>query len=398
VKVKVGTTGIPLRSFQDPRYSSLPMLRRFNLLHKLALGLLIPALLLVSAEIGLRLLARLAPPSAGLYDGYEETLVEIGGFEDTSRLFEPDPELFWRLRKGVRSLHWEPPLWLDNRSNSLGFRDPERSLSRQDPCLRILCIGDSCTYGSGVRLADSYPQQLEALLAERFHDRLVEVFNAGVPGSSSDQGAVFLEQRAAEIQPDLVLIALGINDARHWDLGHHHERGHGLCRTDRDNRQLLQHPYLALDRKLSRSHLYRGLRRLIGPSSLPTGEAAADDAGQVRVPDSQYRDNLLRMAAACRNLGATPVFLLWPIKGQLFQVIHQEGLQEETHYQRSLIEVAAKQQVLLVHLIEALRDEVEPPLYVDSVHMNAAGCREVALRVALALYRNELLPPPPTPR
>ena len=49
--------------------------------------------------------------------------------------------------------------------NSLGYRDFEYSLERPNNTFRILMLGDSMTFGSGIdKISDTYPKQLEVLL------------------------------------------------------------------------------------------------------------------------------------------------------------------------------------------------------------------------------------------
>lgn len=373
------------------------MLKPRGFRHKLALALLVPLVLLGTAEGLLRLAVGLAPPDSSMFRSYEQTLVEMGGFADTGRLFEADAELFWRLRRNVHSLPWLPPLWLDNRTNSWGFRDLERDLERDPSSLRILCVGDSCTYGSGVRLADSYPQQLEALLAPQYPGRCVEIWNTGVPGYSSDQAVVFLRRSGRRIAADLVIVAVGLNDARHWDLRNHRERGHAACLTDREHREQLGRPLARLDRLLCRLQLYVALRGLLqkGPDDVEAPVPGADAAGgSVRVPLHEYRENLDALARECEELAVPLVLLSWPIRDQVQPRGDAAPYADETPYQVALQEFAAARGILRVDLVAALRGS-EADLYVDSVHLNAAGCEKVALQIALALHSAGELPERP---
>src|SRR5687767_7652500 len=70
--------------------------------------------------------------------------------------------------------------------------------------VRILCVGDSHTYGVGVSPDESYPSQLERLLRARgVHARVV---NAGVPGQNSSQLRERLPAKLAEYRPQVVLV------------------------------------------------------------------------------------------------------------------------------------------------------------------------------------------------
>ena len=74
----------------------------------------------------------------------------------------------------------------------------------------ILAIGDSMTAGYGVAPELSYPAQLERELKNRGH--LHRVVNLGVTGSTTTQ-AMGRMARALSLQPEIVIIQLGGNDA-----------------------------------------------------------------------------------------------------------------------------------------------------------------------------------------
>ena len=80
--------------------------------------------------------------------------------------------------------------------------------------VRILAVGDSITFGRDLSEdADTYPGRLQALLDARpGASRRVRVINAGVPRYTSEQVLRFLTDRAAGLEPDLVVACVGWND------------------------------------------------------------------------------------------------------------------------------------------------------------------------------------------
>jgi lysophospholipase L1-like esterase len=117
----------------------------------------------------------------------------------------PDDHLLWRNQPGYPFDDFNGPI------NSHGFRGREVSLTQPSHGVRILSVGESTTFGHGVRAGETYSALLERVLRQRGFER-AQVLNAGVRAWSSYQVFRYLEQEIAEIQPDLVLVYSEIND------------------------------------------------------------------------------------------------------------------------------------------------------------------------------------------
>jgi len=159
---------------------------------------------------------------------------------DGMRILEPDEDLVWRNRSGVERRYldvYSPvaresdrssllgrflprvpdslrnnPIWQVS-LNSHGFRDREFDISKAPGTFRIVCVGDSWTFGANVDQAEAYPQRLLALLREAHPDAGFEVLNLGTMAYSSRQGLELMRLRVLDLSPDLVLIGFGMNDA-----------------------------------------------------------------------------------------------------------------------------------------------------------------------------------------
>jgi len=85
----------------------------------------------------------------------------------------------------------------------------ERPDGRAAGHVRIVCIGDSNTFGLWVDPTLSYPAQLRKLLADSAGPDRYEVFNLGIPGATSGS----YQRRFGEIldtfRPDIVIAMLG---------------------------------------------------------------------------------------------------------------------------------------------------------------------------------------------
>jgi nicotinamidase-related amidase len=96
--------------------------------------------------------------------------------------------------------------------NDYGYRGEAVAIPKPDGVYRIVALGGSTTYGHALTADEAYPAQLQRLLRERGETQ-VEVVNLGVPGYFSLDSLVNLATRGLALQPDLILIYDGVNDA-----------------------------------------------------------------------------------------------------------------------------------------------------------------------------------------
>ena len=89
--------------------------------------------------------------------------------------------------------------------NSIGLREREMKVEKSDK-YRILCFGDSWTYGWGVNLEQSYPRQLENYLLSQ--GRNVEVINCGQAGIYTTIYAQQIEKIAPVLKPDMIIVGV----------------------------------------------------------------------------------------------------------------------------------------------------------------------------------------------
>ena len=87
-------------------------------------------------------------------------------------------------------------------TNSLGFRGEE--LPSQKSGFRVLCVGDSVTFGWGVEEEEAYPSLLRKELS-------IEVVNAGVPALKPEHVYNYTKSIFHQSNPDLILIAMRPN-------------------------------------------------------------------------------------------------------------------------------------------------------------------------------------------
>ena len=88
---------------------------------------------------------------------------------------------------------------------------PAQAQSNAPPAFRLLAFGDSLIHGYGLASGQTLPERLEAALEAR--GLVVEVINGGNSGDTTASGRTRLDWTLGEEPPDLVLVALGGNDA-----------------------------------------------------------------------------------------------------------------------------------------------------------------------------------------
>jgi lysophospholipase L1-like esterase len=119
------------------------------------------------------------------------------------------------LRAGARSGGYAP-VRTDTRErrpiNSRGYRDLERAIPKPAGVRRVVCLGDSFTWGVGVLFDDAWPQRVERLLSREGGGRW-EAVNLGEPGLNTVQEASKLEAEGIAYGPDAVVLAYVLNDS-----------------------------------------------------------------------------------------------------------------------------------------------------------------------------------------
>ncbi len=96
--------------------------------------------------------------------------------------------------------------------NGLGLRGHEPlSEADGDAGLRVVCLGDSFTFGWGVEDSETFPVLVEEALNAAV-DQPVDVQNCGAPGYNTYQEHQLYKKLMAPLKPDYVVIAWYMND------------------------------------------------------------------------------------------------------------------------------------------------------------------------------------------
>ena len=103
-------------------------------------------------------------------------------------------------------------------TNSDGFRDTEFKDAAGKSRFVIAVLGDSFTFGQGVKQDDVYPALLEKQLNQSVKSDFFRVWNLGVSGYNTEQEAFVFESFVLPRAPKWVVVGYNINDYEAVDL------------------------------------------------------------------------------------------------------------------------------------------------------------------------------------
>ena len=222
------------------------------------------------------------------------------------------------------------------RINSLGLRGEDVAPKKPPGAWRVLCLGNSTTFGYSVNEGESYPARLQQLLRATYPDRTLEVLNAGTPSYTAYQGLRFLETRGLAFEPDVVLVAFGHNDGRFVLKPEQADGPEWFRKTTRGlrGRSRTRFSYALLG-------IQKILRRLMRTDTweddvLKLPSQRLEDL-HVRVDYDAYATNLREIARMSRAHNIEPVFLLMsdapPVRNGLAQA---RRLREEKRWDEAI--------------------------------------------------------------
>lgn len=130
------------------------------------------------------------------------------GPSDAAEFIRFDPLLGWSNRPGASGrMRFRPDFDTGMQISRQGLRDRTFAVPKPTGVRRVLCLGDSFTWGMGVEESETWPKVLERELGKGF-----EAVNAGVNGWGTAQEWLWLRDRGAIFEPDAVVLALYVND------------------------------------------------------------------------------------------------------------------------------------------------------------------------------------------
>ncbi len=181
------------------------MTKKIAVLYKVFLILFGLFLFLLMLEFGLRI-ANYSPH--WFVSGSNE--LERGSIPFNLVKLSSNPDIKFEHRPGVSYVTYLG-FSINYTINERGFRDRVYSKRKSENTFRLIVLGDSLTYGIGVKEEETYPKVLERMLNDN-SDTNFEVLNFGVGGYNTAQEIAQFKEYGVKYNPDLVIVGYFMND------------------------------------------------------------------------------------------------------------------------------------------------------------------------------------------
>jgi len=281
-------------------------------------------LILAAVELGTRLtMAHIS--SLDLFVVTPQQKAQVADAKQ-STIFEGDPLLLWRLKPDLDHVVWDFTVLSTNAQH---LRSDRPLLTKRAGAIRIVCLGDSVTFGYRVptvwperpndydRQALPYPMLLEKELRTANPNRQIEVVTMAVPGYTSHQGLAWLRRDIDRLKPDLLTISFGWNDASFSDVPD--------SEAIKTNWQAVTVRWL-VDHSQAFAHATHWLRARQPPSTTVVRPAP-------RVAQQDYLNNVVAMAQLGREKHAAIIVLAAPYRDRVTNPVEAATMQ---HYRYGL--------------------------------------------------------------
>jgi len=301
-----------------------------------------------------------------------------------SGIFEGDPLLLWRLKPNLDHVVWDYTVLS---TNAQSFRADYPIVRKPSGTYRIVCLGDSVTFGYRVPVVwpDKpteydpewlpYPMLLEKELRAANPNRKIEVFPMAVPGYTSHQGLAWLRRDIGSLQPDLVIASFGWNDVSFSDV------------PDRESIRTDWYPVLVrwlIDHSQAFAHATHWLRSKNQPSQNHPVKPVT------RVSESEYLDNFAQIVQLVRAKGAGIIVIGAPYRDTKTNPPEAELMKR---YRTSLKSAMENEQVPYLEVLELTEaaGSVNEGFFGELIHPNHIGHRLLASELLDLMKQKKLL-------
>lgn len=321
--------------------------------------------------------------SLELFVGTPQQKMQVAD-EKQSGIFEGDPLLLWRLRPDLNKAVWDFTVLS---TNAQSYRADYPIGSKPGGTFRIVCLGDSVTFGYRVPVVwpDKpteydpewlpYPMLLEKNLRQANPGKSIEAFPMAVPGYTSHQGLAWLSNQIDYLEPDVVIVSYGWNDASLSDV------------PDREAIRTDWYPVTVrwlIDHSQAFAHLTKWLR------SRNQTPSAQKPRPVPRVSESEYLANMNAIVALAKSRGARVIVIGAPYRDA---TTNPPEAQLMKSYRTSLRNQMQQKQIPYLEVLE-LTEAAAPSnegFFGELIHPNHIGHRLIASELFELMTKDQLL-------
>lgn len=295
-----------------------------------------------------------------------------------------DENLGWSLKPRSIGTSRRTGQKIEYHINSKGLRDDETSYEKPDGVFRIVALGDSFTFGSGVPIEKHF-----STLLERYFKN-VEVINMGVGGYGVDQAYLFLKSEGFRYEPDIVLVY----EPGYYDHRHMHTVRWGKNKP----RFVLKDGQLNLTNipvpKKEKPGMLNGVHRLLGKHLMVY---RAIDSRLKRLTNRKEPDrNSIQRQQDYRNI-KVKIFKkqLYELGERLIREMHKESKEHGARFvvitRMRKLQKACEKAGILSHNVNEPLSNVGFRISKDDGHLNEPGNGVLAWEIAKFLKENGLM-------
>lgn len=320
--------------------------------------------------------------SLDLFVNTVQQKMQVAGAQAT--IFEGDPLLLWRLKPNLDHVYWD---FTSVSTNAQGFRADYPIGAKPAGTFRIVCLGDSVTFGYRVPPVwpdkpkdydpewQPYPMLLERELRNANPNRHIEVFPMAVPGYTSHQGLAWLRRDINYLQPDLVIASFGWNDASLSDV------------PDREAIDTRWWPVAIrwlIDHSQAFAHATRWLRSRNDVSK------AVVRTPVPRVSQQEYVDNFNAIVRLAKDRGAAVIVIGAPYRDSVTNPGEAQLMTQYRAWLKSDMQQSQTPYLEILELTEAA-GTVNEGFFGELIHPNHMGHRLMASELLELMSKQHLL-------
>ena len=310
---------------------------------------------------------------------WEESVNTYYGYP--AGLHTPDDTKGYKYQPGFRGF-FPGSLYkhIEIRINSKGLRDVEYDYSKKGK-YRILGLGDSITFGTGVKVEDAYLSVLERLIRQQI-DAKSDIIKAGVNAYEFDQEYTYYFEEGYKYNPDIVLIGVCLNDAMIIDSAAVQEKKREVLQSINDDKsKKLYREDTGEKRFLNYFNTYKffklTLHRLIHYREIKTERDQYNAKYFYLIYDlwngeplHHYAKNLRKLNNHAQSKKARVILVLFPYTQQFTHAENMGRLPQEI-----ITALAEANGIDVIDLYEILNREDYLNFYLkkDNVHLNEKG-------------------------